>query len=91
MLEDTLLAIHQVLEQLQGGVILASLNEARNLITARYEIAITFALQSTWLVEPESRSFLDVQDDGCWEICYSHTQLFGLYSNLGHSSESRRD
>ncbi|OQK28684.1 hypothetical protein XE88_c11935 [Vibrio parahaemolyticus] len=54
MLEDTLLAIHQVLEQLQGRVIPASLNETRNLLTTHWKMAITLELHSTRWVAPES-------------------------------------
>ena len=48
---------------IQSWVIPASLDETRNLITARWEIAIVYEPQSTRWAAPESRSFLDVQDD----------------------------
>ncbi|MGR5196689.1 hypothetical protein ACPV4H_22695, partial [Vibrio rotiferianus] len=76
---------------IQDRVIPASLSETRSLLTIRWEVAIAFELHSTLWVDPESRSFLAVQDDGRWEIRYSRTQLFGLYLRLGHSSEFKRD
>ncbi len=54
MLEDTSLATKPIFEQLQDRVIPASLDETRNLITTRWEIAIVYEPQSTRWVAPES-------------------------------------
>ena len=49
---------------IKSWVIQASLDETRNLLTTRLEIAITSGLNSIRWVDPESCSFLAVQDDG---------------------------
>ena len=64
MLGDTLLTMFLYAECIQSWVIPASLDETRNLLTTRWEMAITSGLNSIRWVDPESCSFLAVQDDG---------------------------
>ncbi|CAH1598646.1 hypothetical protein THOD04_60358 [Vibrio owensii] len=61
---DTLLTMFLYVECIQSWVIPASLDETRNLLTTRWEMAITSGLNSIRWVDPESCSFLAVQDDG---------------------------
>ncbi len=54
MLGDTLLTMFLYAECIQSWVIPASLDETRNLLTSRWEVAITSKLNSTLRVDPES-------------------------------------
>ena len=86
-----LLAILLYVECIQSWVISASLDEARNLLTSRWEVAITSDLNSTLWVDPESPrpSLFRMTDVGRY---VAHDVLiYGVYPKLGHSSEFRRD
>ncbi len=54
MLGGTLLTMFLYVECIQSWVIPASLDETRNLLTSRREVAITSDLNSTLRVDPES-------------------------------------
>ena len=91
MLGDTLLTMFLYVECIQSWVIPASLDETRNLLTTRWEMAIISELHSTLWVDPESprSSLFRMTDVGRYVA--RDIFIFGMYPKLGHSSEFRRD
>ena len=88
---DTLLAIFLYLACIQSWVIPASLDETRDLLTSRWEVAIISGPNSTLWVDPKSPrpSLFRMKDVGRYVA--RDIFIFGMYTKLGHSSESRRD
>ena len=86
-----LLAIFLYLVCIQSWVIPASPDETRNLLTSRWEVAITSDLNSTMWVDPESPRPSLFRMTDVVRFVARDILILGMCPKLGHSSESRRD